>query len=148
MPRFSARSLSRLDTTHPDLQRLFKRVVLRFDCSILEGVRTIEQQREYVQKGASHTLDSKHLKQSSGFAHAVDVAPWWAEKPHIRWPDEDKDLDVEELIERWRVWSAFVGYVRGVAESLEIDVRSGQDWDSDWRFNDHSFIDSPHWELI
>jgi len=115
MPRFSVRSLSRLDTTHPDLQRLFKRVVLHFDCSILEGVRTIEQQREYVQKGASHTLDSKHLKQSSGFAHAVDVAPWWAERPHIRWPDEDKDLDVEELIERWRVWSAFVGYVRGVA---------------------------------
>ncbi len=148
MPRFSRRSLRRRQGVHPDLCRLFDRVVLHFDCLTLKngGVRTPELQQSLVDSGASKTLNSKHLIQPSGYGHAIDIAPYWRETPHIRWPSDD--LEVEETIERWRIWSAFGGYVKGVAEGLGISVRWGQDWDGDWNFAEHDFIDSPHWELI
>lgn len=129
LPKFGARSLHALEGVHPDLRRLFERVVLTFDCAILEGARTPERQQELYATGKSKTLDSKHLRQPSGFAHAVDVAPW-----PLDWEDRDR-------------WYAFAGYVRGIAESLEINVRWGGDWDGDWTFTDQTFHDLPHWEL-
>jgi hypothetical protein len=44
-------------------------------------------------------------------------------------------------------WYSFGGYVRGIAEGMEINVRWGGDWDSDWSFIDQTFHDLPHWEL-
>src|SRR5688500_15148109 len=35
---------------------------------VIEGVRTIERQREYFKSGASHTMNSRHLT-----GHAVDL---------------------------------------------------------------------------
>ena len=43
------------------------------DFSVHDGLRTIEQQREYVARGASRTMDSRHLKQDDGYGHAVDL---------------------------------------------------------------------------
>lgn len=39
------------------------------------AVRTIEQQRGYVSKGLSKTMNSKHLPQKDGYSHAVDLYP-------------------------------------------------------------------------
>jgi peptidoglycan L-alanyl-D-glutamate endopeptidase CwlK len=127
MPKFSERSLDVLHTVHPDLQYLFKMVVLRFDCTILPdgGYRTPERQQELYDAGHSKTLNSKHLT-----GRAVDVAPY-----PIDWDDMKR-------------WYAFCGYVRGTAERLEVDVRGGFDWDSDWTFTDQTFHDLPHWELL
>lgn len=148
MPRFSKTSLRRREGVHPNLCRLFDRIVLKFDCIVLSygGVRKLELQQWLVDNGKSKTLNSKHLVQPSGFGHALDVAPYWREVPHVRWPSQQEG--VEAMVEVWKVWSAFGGYVRGIAESLEISVRHGADWDSDWEFGDQHFTDSPHWELI
>lgn len=126
MPAFSARSLAVLDTVHPDLQRLFKRVVLKFDCTILPdgGKRTEEQQRELVAAGKSKTMQSRHLT-----GDAVDVAPY-----PIDWEDSQR-------------FYAFAGYVIGIAESLGIAIRWGGDWNSNWDFTDQTFHDLPHFEL-
>lgn len=127
MPAFSERSKSVLRTVDPELQRLFNRVVLQFDCTILYpdgGKRTIERQRQLVEAEVSQTLNSKHLT-----GNAVDVAPY-----PIDWHDLNR-------------WYAFGGYVRAVAEQLGIHVRWGGDWDMDWTFTDQSFHDLPHWEL-
>jgi len=70
MPKFSKASLDRLLTVHEDLQRLFFEVIDHYDCSILEGIRSPERQRELVRTGKSKTLNSKHLK-----GWAVDVSP-------------------------------------------------------------------------
>ena len=41
------------------------------DFSVIDGVRTIDEQRDYFNNGLSHTMDSRHLT-----GHAVDLAPW------------------------------------------------------------------------
>jgi hypothetical protein len=41
---------------------------------IVESVRTREQQRRKVAAGVSRTMNSKHIRQRDGCAHAVDIA--------------------------------------------------------------------------
>jgi len=130
MPQFSERSLEKLHTCHPDLQRLFKRVVLQFDVTILEGVRTLERQQEMVADGLSQTLRSKHLKQPDGYAHAVDVAPY-----PVNW------ANAAGRFER------LGGYVLGLAEMLEIPIRWGGLWDRNLNEINEGFVDRPHFEL-
>lgn len=74
----SQRSLSRLDGVHPDLVRVVKRALelSKQDFSVLEGLRTAERQAQLVKQGLSQTTNSKHLKQTDGFGHAVDLTPW------------------------------------------------------------------------
>lgn len=45
------------------------------DFTVVEGVRTLAQRREYVTKGASQTMNSYHFPQADGLGHAVDLAP-------------------------------------------------------------------------
>lgn len=127
MPRFSTRSEDELKTCHPNLQRLFREVVRHFDCSVLEGQRSHEEQIENVRRGVSKTLNSKHVRDPS---LAVDVAPY-----PVDWQD----------IERFR---AFGGFVLGIASQLGIPIRWGGDWSMDWIFRDQTFIDLPHFELL
>lgn len=129
MPKFSKKSLERLDTCHPDIQKVFKEVIKHVDCSILEGVRTKERQEELVRQGKSKTLNSKHIKQADGYAHAVDVAPW-----PIDWADRER-------------FTLFAGFVLGIAKGLGVELVWGGDWDSDFTTKDHSFFDGPHFQL-
>jgi hypothetical protein len=130
MPKFSQYSKDRLITCHPDLRRLLERAVEEFDCRVLQGVRTIEEQHQLYALGKTKTLNSKHLEQPDGLSHAVDVAPY-----PIDWHDRDR-------------WYHFAGYVRGLAEHMGIEVRWGGDWDGDFTFTDQSFHDWPHFELM
>tara|TARA_R100001594_G_scaffold25875_3_gene50429 strand:+ start:13753 stop:14148 length:396 start_codon:yes stop_codon:yes gene_type:complete len=125
--------MERLLSAHPDLQRLFLEVIKRYDCTVLEGIRTMERQRELVRTGKSKTLASKHLK-----GWAVDVVPY-----PIDWSAQGQ--------ERMR---HFAGFVFGVAAGIGmIDrLRWGGDWDGDAMtrgdgLRDQSFMDLPHFEL-
>ena len=42
----------------------------------------------------------------------------------------------------------FAGYVKGVADSLGIKICWGGDWDKDNDFDDQTFNDLVHFELI
>lgn len=53
---------------------------------VLEGVRTIEKQRQYVARGASRTMKSRHLVQPDGYGHAVDIVPLENGKVSWKWP--------------------------------------------------------------
>jgi peptidoglycan L-alanyl-D-glutamate endopeptidase CwlK len=67
----SARCELRLAGVHPDLIRVVRRAAeggAMF--RVIEGIRTPERQAELVAKGASQTMDSRHLT-----GHAVDLAP-------------------------------------------------------------------------
>ena len=129
MPKFSAKSKAKLETCHPLLQRLFNEVILGEDCTIIEGARTVEKQKEYVRKGVSKTLNSKHIPGDDGYSHAVDVI-----KYPIDWNDSARNY-------------MFAGYVKGIADSLGINIRMGADWDGDMTAKDQSFHDLPHFEL-
>jgi len=127
--KYSAKSMERLKTCHPDIQKVFNEVIKHIDCSILQGVRTVEEQEELVRTGKSKTMDSKHLKQSDGYSHAVDVSPY-----PIDWNNRDRFI-------------LFAGKVLGIAKALGVDLVSGIDWDDDGDISDHTFFDAPHFQL-
>lgn len=63
-------SLNRLKGVNPNLVQVVKRAIeiTGVDFRVQEGLRTIEQQREYVRQGKSQTMNSRHLT-----GHAVDL---------------------------------------------------------------------------
>lgn len=129
MYKFSDKSLEKLKTCHPNIQKVMTEVIKHTDCTIIEGVRTKEMQEEYVRTGKSKTMNSKHLPQADGYSHAVDVMAC-----PIKWED-------------WKRNSYFAGFVMATAKSMGIELRSGIDWDSDFDISEHSFLDAPHFEL-
>lgn len=126
---FSQKSLEKLNTCHPDLQKVMHEVIKHVDCTIIYGIRTLEEQKQLVESGMSKTMNSKHLKQADGYSHAIDVAPY-----PIDWNNKERFI-------------YFAGFVQGIAKSLGVDLRWGGDWDSDFDTKDHSFFDGPHFEL-
>ena len=44
MPSYSSRSLQKLSTCHPKIQKVFNEVIKHYDCTILEGHRDKETQ--------------------------------------------------------------------------------------------------------
>lgn len=71
--QLSKRSLARLEGVHPVLVRIVHIAIglTKQDFTIVEGVRTLAQQREYFLKGKSKTMKSRHLT-----GHAVDLMPY------------------------------------------------------------------------
>lgn len=129
MYKFSKKSKDKLATCHPNIQKICNELIKIMDVTVLEGVRTKEQQEEYVRTGKSKTMNSKHLKQQDGYSHAVDLVPY-----PIDWSDTKR-------------FAYMQGMVRGIALQLGIEVRSGIDWDSDGQLKDHTFFDGPHFEI-
>lgn len=127
MPTFSESSLSNLETADQDLVTLFNRVVLGYDCTVLEGYRSRHRQEILYMSGASRVKFGKHNYEPS---LAVDVAPY-----PIDWNDIDR-------------FYMFGGYVLGVAEMLDISIRWGGDWDGDTDVHDQLFMDLVHFELL
>ena len=62
--KLSRRSLDRLEGIDDSLQAVVKMAITltKTDFGVVQGMRTIEQQRELVAKGASQTMKSKHLE--------------------------------------------------------------------------------------
>jgi len=75
----SKRSLKSLEGVHPDLVAVVKEAITltTVDFVVIEGRRTLARQKELVAKGASWTMNSRHLT-----GHAVDLAAWLGT---IRW---------------------------------------------------------------
>ena len=125
MPKFSKQSLNRLQSCDERLFKLFSEVVKHFDCTILEGRRTVERQSMLVEQGKSKTMNSKHLT-----GRAVDVAPY-----PINWEDRER-------------FTYFAGFVMGIASQQGLKLRWGGDWDKDTDLSDNSFDDLPHFEIV
>jgi peptidoglycan L-alanyl-D-glutamate endopeptidase CwlK len=133
--RLSNASLLRLKQCHPQLCVVVARAIQisQVDFIVGAGIRSIEEQRENVRKGVSKTMESKHLPQSDGMSHAVDLWPWVnGEIP-------------------WNEFSAFRRVAEAMlqaASELDVELLWGGDWDRDGDSSDHEFIDGPHFELV
>jgi peptidoglycan L-alanyl-D-glutamate endopeptidase CwlK len=134
MPKFGRRSKAELLTCVQELQNLFNEVVKRYDCAVLCGTRGEEEQNKAYREGRSTKQypDSKHNLYPSV---AVDVVPYFTEKPHIRWEDRDK-------------FYHFAGYVQAVADRMNINLRWGGNWDMDDELHDQTLFDLPHFEIL
>ena len=138
MPTFSILSEQHMKGCHPDLQRLWQEIIKHVDCSILNGGRTVEQQKENIRQGLSKTMNSMHLLQSDGYFHANDVAPW-PQKWNDPTPADMTQWEVDQVY--------FAGFVKGVAVMMGIDIRTGADWNGDGRNIGQGFRDLDHFEL-
>ena len=128
--KFSKQSLEKLETCHPDLQKLFGKVLESglFDLTVVEGVRTLERQKQLVAEGKSKTLNSKHLDGS-----AVDVAIYKNGK--IDWDDS-------------KAYYVLAGIVYTLAKQEGISVRWGGNWECNQDYDDTTFLDLVHWEIL
>lgn len=118
--KFGKRSLTRLEGIHADLRRVMDRAIAisPIDFTILEGMRTLDRQKELLARGATTTLNSRHLT-----GHAVDLAP----------------LVNGEVTWAWPVYHELAPHIKRAAQIEEVDL----DWGGDWQ----RFPDGPHWEL-
>lgn len=116
----SNRSKRNLEGVHPDLQRVVRRALelTEVDFVVTSGVRTVEEQRLLVAKGASKTMDSRHLT-----GHAVDVAALIGNE--VRWD--------------WPLYRTISRAFKQAAKELDVPIA----WGGDWK----SFKDGPHYEL-
>jgi len=114
------RSLSRLEGVHPDLVRVVKKAAALsdLDFTVLEGIRSVERQKQLVSQGASKTMNSRHIT-----GHAVDLAPMIAGE--VRWD--------------WPLYHKLAKVVKAAAADEKVPLQ----WGGDWR----TFKDGPHWEL-
>ncbi|WP_250655208.1 M15 family metallopeptidase [Alkalimarinus coralli] len=140
-------SLKELNNVHEDLVSIVKRAIqiTPQDFSVHDGIRTLEEQKELVKRGASKTLNSRHIT-----GHAVDLVPYINGK--LRW--------------EWEPIFVIADAVRLAAKELSIPLTWGGAWDIDFTnsneptedlVNDYSarrkkmnkrvFLDGPHYEL-
>jgi peptidoglycan L-alanyl-D-glutamate endopeptidase CwlK len=116
----NTRSLNALKGVHGDLVRVVKRAAELSPTPfiITEGVRSMERQKELVAKGASKTMNSRHLT-----GHAIDFVP--VVGGQITW--------------KWPAFKPVADAFKKAAQELGIQI----EWGGDFR----TFKDGPHIQL-
>lgn len=146
--KLSQRSLDNLNGVDPKLVAVVKRAIelTKVDFGVIEGLRTVERQRELVDKGASQTMASKHVE-----GKAVDLMAYIGSRAswELNLYDDIADAVKAAAIEldvpvRWgaawqvadiRKWQGTMAS----AMNAYIDERRAQ--------GRRPFIDGPHFEL-
>lgn len=115
-----ARAEAKLQGIHPDLVRVVHKAAAMsdMDFTILEGLRTLERQKQLLAKHATTTMKSRHLT-----GHAVDIAP--TIDGGIRWD--------------WPLYYKLAPIIKAAAAAEGVKVTWGGDW--------AKFRDGPHWQL-
>jgi hypothetical protein len=145
----SKRSTDNLAGVNPKLVAVVRRAIeiTKVDFAVTEGVRTAERQRELVTKGASQTMDSKHIK-----GEAVDLVAYLGSR--ISW----------EL----NLYDDIAAAMRQAAIEQDVALRWGAAWNipdiRNWKgtmedamnyyvdtrreAGRRPFIDAPHFEMV
>jgi peptidoglycan L-alanyl-D-glutamate endopeptidase CwlK len=81
--RWGLRSLQNLSGIHHDLRRVADRALqlTTQDMTVIEGIRSIERQRQLLAQGHTRTLNSRHIT-----GMAIDLVP----APFTTWEDTDR----------------------------------------------------------
>ena len=118
--KLGLKSQFKLRGVHPDLVKVVNRAIelSAVDFTVLEGVRSLERQKELVKTGASQTLKGRHLT-----GHAVDLGALIGGKVSWDWPLYYKIADA----------------MKQAAKELNIPI----EWGGDWK----TFKDGPHYQL-
>ena len=147
--KLSKRSLSRLEGVNPKLVTVVTTAITmsKIDFGVICGLRTIEEQRELVAKGASQTMKSKHID-----GNAVDLMAYVGSRGSWEMNLYDDIADAMKI----------------AADEHDIQIRWGaawhipdlREWDSSMQdaMNEYidlrrsqgrrPFIDGPHFELM
>lgn len=145
--RLGAQSLARLAHVDERLAAVVRDAITRttVDFAVHEGLRTLATQREYVRRGVSRTMHSKHLR-----GLAVDLVPWVGGQ--LRW--------------EWPLIYPIAAAMRDAAVAVDLPLTWGGAWDTRLNSLDSTeramreavlaycarhpgpdFIDGPHYEI-
>lgn len=126
--QFSQRSLNNLRGVHYDMDQVVKTALTLtpVDFMVIDGLRTIEEQRINVARRVSKTMRSRHLT-----GHAVDIVPWGDF-------DKDGDIDGEDLFNFAVEYRKIAAAMKQAAQELGIKIEWGYDL---WGW------DMPHFQL-
>lgn len=121
MAAFGKTSLNNLHGVNELLVQLMEEAIkdTPIDFTIVEGLRTIERQKQLLLEKKTKTLKSKHL-----LGNAVDICPYVNGK--LDWNNREAFKQVTDNIKE-------------TAKRLGIHITCGIDWTNSW--------DSPHIEL-
>lgn len=145
----SASSRKELNGVEPELVEVVERALelTTQDFAVHDGIRTPAEQREYVRRGTSKTMKSKHL-----LGRAVDLVPFINRK--LRW--------------EWEPIYEIASAMSRAAEELGVELTWGGSWDKPMsaypsatsrqcraaveaykkRHPGPDFLDGPHFELV
>lgn len=86
--QFGKKSLAEAKGVHPLLVEVATRAlaISPVDFALHDGLRTEAEQRALLAGGFSQTMNSKHIRQSDGLGHAVDLVPYVNKKLRWEWP--------------------------------------------------------------
>jgi len=155
MPKFSQRSIKRLDGVHPDIITVLHNVIKVVDFTVLYGVRTAQEQFSLFKRGRKEvagawviadkkkvvTYKDGYLKKSTHQSgNAVDIVFYKKRPPHIEWNNDRNNFYL-------------IGMVLGTADMLhrygaiDSDLISGGNWDDDAELDDQTFFDAFHFQI-
>ena len=126
-------SLARLQGVDETLVNVVKRAIeiSEVDFTVMEGVRTLERQRELYAQGrtapgkiVTWTMKSRHIE-----GKAVDLVPY-----PLDWNDLEKFNKIKDAMLQ-------------AARELDVNLRWGADWDGDGKYREKGEYDSPHFEI-
>lgn len=148
--KLSKRSLAKLEGVDERLVAIVKYAIgeTTVDFGVIEGLRSIERQRELVAKGASQTMSSKHIP-----GEAVDLMAYVGRPARASWElnlyDEIADAmkKAAEVVDAPLRWGCawHITDIRAWNGTMEeamndyIDLRRSQ--------GRRPFLDGPHFEL-
>jgi peptidoglycan LD-endopeptidase CwlK len=122
MPNFklSQASEAKLKGVHPDLVLVVRKAiqVTPIDFKVLEGLRTLDRQKQLLAAKATTTLKSRHLT-----GHAVDLGAML--NGSVRWD--------------WPLYHELAEAVKTASYLVGVPIEWGGDW--------VSFPDGPHFQL-
>lgn len=146
-------SLKRLEAVSPTLVMLVKDAITitKQDFSVLEGLRSIEDEQKHIDNHTSKLHDPrncKHCAQLDGFSHAVDLVPYVNNEPSWDWQYiwaiafamRDAAIRHKVLIKWGAVWDKPLNSLSGDLKKEAHDYCE--------RHPGKDFEDGPHYELI
>ncbi|QPI17811.1 peptidase M15 [Pectobacterium phage POP12] len=123
---FSKASLANLNGVNPNLVKVVYRALelTSVDFKVIEGLRTVERQKQLVAAGKSKTMASKHIE-----GRAVDLFPIGG--------DWNKYTD----------WLPVLDAMHKAGAELGVKLRFGITWTDNPKDKPAKFLDAPHVEL-
>ncbi|HHZ4751476.1 TPA: M15 family metallopeptidase [Yersinia enterocolitica] len=118
--KFSQRSENNLKGVNPALVKVVRRALelSPVDFGVTEGLRTVERQKELVAKGASQTMNSRHIT-----GHAIDV---------FSYPTATGSWE-------WKYYEQIATAFKLAAKDVGVPI----EWGGDWK----TLKDGPHFQL-
>ena len=125
--RLGAGSRAHLVGVKVSLRQLVELALRRcaIDFSVVDGKRTLAQQRKNIADGVSWTMHSNHLPDAAGLCGAVDIYPW------VDGKTSHSTYHYKQLARA--MFEAAIEH--------GVQIRWGGFWDE-------QHLDRPHWELV